>query len=135
MAEAIVKGLTEAGINKVDMVDIEKISLGELESKIVRCKGILIGSPTINQNTLLPVYKLFALINPIRDRAKLAGSFGSYGWSGEAVHIIDSQLKMLKLKLFKEGISDKFMPFNNKINKFIAFGKEFGECLLAEKTD
>ena len=34
--------------------------------------GLLVGSPTINQNTLLPVYKLFALINPISDKGKLA---------------------------------------------------------------
>ncbi len=27
--------------------------------------AFLVGSPTINQNTLLPVYKLFALINPL----------------------------------------------------------------------
>ena len=40
--------------------------------------GILVGSPTINQNTLLPVYKLFALINPLRDKGKFGGAFGSY---------------------------------------------------------
>ena len=50
--------------------------------------GLLVGSPTINQNTLLPVYKLFALINPIRDKGKLAGAFGSYGWSGESPKLI-----------------------------------------------
>ena len=60
----------------------------ELESKLVWADGILVGSPTINQNTFLPVYKLFALINPLRDRGKLGGAFGSYGWSGESPKII-----------------------------------------------
>ncbi|MFC2087618.1 FprA family A-type flavoprotein [Bacteroidota bacterium] len=130
MANAIADGLKQTGNIIVDLTDIEQISLGDLESKIVRCKGILIGSPTINQNTLLPVYKLFSLINPIRDKGKLAGSFGSYGWSGEAVQLIDSQLRNLKLDVFREGLSEKFYPFNEKENRFVDFGKKFGQKLL-----
>ena len=54
---------------------MRNISLEELESKLITADGIIIGSPTINQNTLLPVYKLFSLINPIRDKGKLGGAF------------------------------------------------------------
>lgn len=126
MAETIAKGIKTTDYCEVEMMDIENISLGDLESEIVRCKGLIIGSPTINQNTLLPVYRLFALINPIRDKGKLAASFGSYGWSGEAVKIIDSQLKLLKLNVYREGIAEKFFPFDEKQNKFFEFGKEFG---------
>ena len=47
------------------MTDIENIAPGELDLKLASADAILVGSPTINQNTLLPVYKLFALINPM----------------------------------------------------------------------
>jgi flavorubredoxin len=76
--------------------------------------GLLIGSPTINQNTLLPVYKLFALINPIRDKGKLGGAFGSYGWSGESPNLILENLRLLKLKIFEETAAFKFSPENHK---------------------
>lgn len=85
MAESIAAGIKESGDIEVTVVDIENIPLGELEELIVRSGGLLIGSPTINRNTLLPVYRMFSLINPIRDKGKLAASFGSCGWSGEAV--------------------------------------------------
>lgn len=129
MARKIGEGIKTQCNYEVDITDIENISLGDLEEKIVRCDGILIGSPTINQNTLLPVYKMFALINPLRDRGKLACAFGSYGWSGEAATLIENHLKGLKLKIFQECVTAKFSPFEGKGNLFVDLGKRFAEEL------
>jgi flavorubredoxin len=134
MAKMIAKGIqTNMNLN-VDLVDIENILLGDLEEKIVKSNGIIIGSPTINQNTLLPVYKMFSLISPIRDKGKLAAAFGSYGWSGEAVNIIESQLKTLKLNVICEGLSAKFFPNENKAEQFFEFGKKIAEQLSLQKV-
>jgi len=127
MAYKIKEGLEEAGDFNINVVDIENILLGDLEEQIVKSNAILIGSPTINQNTLLPIYRLFAVINPIRDRGKLALAFGSYGWSGEAVKIIEANLKSLKLNVAFEGLSGKFYPHNEKAEEFIEFGKKIAE--------
>lgn len=110
MATLIAEGLRRNPDIKVDLVDIENMLPGDLEEHIVKADGILVGSPTINQNTLLPVYKLFAVINPIRDKGKPAAAFGSFGWSGEAVGIIEQQLKSLKLDIITEGITTRFFP-------------------------
>jgi flavorubredoxin len=99
-AYLIAEGIMETEDVTVDVTDIENISAEELESKIIFADGILIGSPTINQNTLLPVYTLFALLNPLRDKGKLGGAFGSYGWSGESANIILENFRLLKLKVF-----------------------------------
>ncbi len=129
MAEAIAAGIREVVDYKINVVDIENILLGDLEALIVRSKSLLIGSPTINQNTLLPVYKMFSLINPLRDRGKKASAFGSYGWSGEAVRIIESQLKTLKLNVVMEGISTKFSPNDQKYQQMVEFGRTFARHL------
>lgn len=129
MAGLIAKGISEVVNFKVICIDIENIELGELEEQIVNSNSILVGSPTINQNTLLPVYKMFALINPIRDRGKKAATFGSYGWSGEAVKLIEGQLKALKLDVICEGISSKFAPANDKAEQVIEFGRNFARIL------
>jgi NADH oxidase (H2O-forming) len=131
MAEAIAVGIRKVVDFKINIVDIETILPGELEEFIVRSKSILIGSPTINQNTLLPVYKMFALINPLRDRGKKAAAFGSYGWSGEAVKLIESQLKALKLDVVMEGISIKFSPDEKKYEKMVEFGSNFANHLIS----
>jgi NADH oxidase (H2O-forming) len=131
-AESIASGILETEGIIVDIVDIETIALDELESKIVLSEGILVGSPTINQNTLLPVYKLFSVINPLRDKGKLGGAFGSYGWSGESPKIILENLRLLKLKVFEETAAFKFKPEGSKEESLKDFGRRFALKFLEE---
>ncbi|MBK9390838.1 MAG: FprA family A-type flavoprotein [Bacteroidetes bacterium] len=131
-AEIIGKGIEESGEIRAEVIDIEEIDLGVLEEKIIMSDGIVVGSPTINQNTLLPVYKLFSLINPIRDKGKLAGSFGSYGWSGESSKIILENFRMLKFKIFEESGAIKFAPAGAKETQLIEYGRKFAVMFMAE---
>jgi flavorubredoxin len=128
-AEYIAHGIGETGDFKIDVTDIEHISAGDLDLKLALSDAILVGSPTINQNTLLPVYKLFSLINPIRDKGKLTGAFGSYGWSGEAPKIILDIFRSLKLRTFEDIASFKFSPGAAKKDVLIEFGKRFAQRL------
>lgn len=132
MAEDISEGILENPLMKVTLRDIENMSLGDLESDLVLADALLVGSPTINQNTLLPVYKLFSVINPLRDNSKIAGSFGSYGWSGEAPRIIGETLRSLKMRVFEEQAALKFFPGKEKQNTLREFGKKFAEFVVAE---
>jgi NADH oxidase (H2O-forming) len=130
-AEMIASGMLESEGISVDITDIENIAFDELESKVAQSGGILVGSPTINQNTLLPVYKLFAAINPLRDKGKLGGAFGSYGWSGESPKIILENLRLLKLKVFEETAAFKFSPEISKEESLKEFGRRFAVSFLA----
>ena len=130
VAEMIAEGIREAGDIDVEVCDIEMTPMGELEQKITHASAYIIGSPTINQNILFPIYKCFALINPIRDKGKLAAAFGSYGWSGEARKIIKTNLENLKLKVFEDDIFVKFTPNEEETLQAVNLGKAFGKELL-----
>jgi flavorubredoxin len=116
----------------VEVHDIENMSLEHMEYYMSNCTGVMIGSPTINQNILMPVYQLFAAINPLRDKGKLASSFGSYGWSGEAAKMLESNMSNLKLKYFGEGLYIKFTPHEEGINKGIEYGRAFAEQMMQD---
>jgi len=129
-AEYIAEGIRQAGGFETDVTDIENIAAEELDRKLASADAILAGSPTINQNTLLPVYTLFALVNPLRDKGKIAGAFGSYGWSGEAPKIILENFRNLKLKVFDESAPFKFAPGGDKRDALTGFGKRFAQRIL-----
>jgi len=133
-AEYIAEGIRLAEGFETDVTDIENIPAGDLDHKLASADAILAGSPTINQNTLLQVYKLFALVNPLRDKGKMAGAFGSYGWSGEAPKIILENFRNLKLKIFEETASFKFAPGAGKKDALIEFGKRFAQRIIEDKT-
>ena len=131
MARLIAAGASKAENLEVEVLDIETADIGLIDSKIAIADGIIVGSPTINQNTLLPVYNLMAVVSPLRDRGKLAGSFGSYGWSGEAPSMIAEMLKNLKLKYFEEPAAFKFVPEDGKDKTLIEYGERFGKALTS----
>lgn len=130
MAEKIAEGIHLSGNFEVDICDVEAVPFHIIEDKIAHCNAIIVGSPTINQNILLQTYQIFALINPIRDRDKLAAAFGSFGWSGEGEKLIETNLANLKFKLFGENIFIKFSPHKEVLKKCIEFGEAFGNRLL-----
>lgn len=129
LAHSIAKGLKDSGDIEVVVMDIEKTPAALLDEQLSKASGIILGSPTINQNILPQIYNVFALLNPIRDKGKLGAAFGSYGWSGEGAKFIESNLSNLKLKLFEENLFIKFTPALDEHNKAHEFGLKFGEAL------
>ena len=69
-------------------------------------------------------------INPIRDKGKLGAAFGSYGWSGEAVKMIETNFSMLKLKVFDQSVRVKFKPHEPEFESCIAFGQAYAEKMI-----
>jgi NADH oxidase (H2O-forming) len=135
VAEKIAEGIRLAGDIEVETMDIEHASIGELDQKVTESSALIVGSPTINQNILLPVYKLFSVIIPLRDKGKLAGGFGSYGWSGESRELIKTNLENLKLNYLGEGVFVKFTPDAEELSEALDYGKAFGKTLLEEQPE
>jgi flavorubredoxin len=134
IAGLIARGIQETGDLEVDLCDLEHMDPSAVEQKIAQASGIVLGCPTFSQNILLPVYQVFAVINPIRDRNKPAAAFGSYGWSGEGARIITSALSSLKLKVMDEGLMVKFTPHRGVEEKCVEYGRKFGRMMLAGQT-
>ncbi|MDR4987942.1 MAG: FprA family A-type flavoprotein [Bacteroidales bacterium] len=132
MAGAIRDGIQSVGDFEVEVADIETMSVGDMDEKVARSSALIVGCPTINQNILLPVYKLFAVISPIRDNRKLAGAFGSYGWSGEASKLINATLSNLKLNVQGDGVFVKFTPHENEYDMCFRYGQGIGEKLAEQ---
>jgi flavorubredoxin len=130
LAKHIAEGLKMSCDFNVDVCDIENISVEKLENKIAHAMGIIIGSPTINQNIVQQVYKVFAVLNPLRDRGKLSAAFGSYGWSGEGVKIIESNFSNLKMKPFGKNLMVKFQPHEPEFEQCREFGREFAAKMI-----
>jgi flavorubredoxin len=73
---------------------------------------------------------MFALLNPIRDKGKKAAAFWSYGWSGEAVKLIEEHLRNLKLDIVLEGMASRFSPEEAKADLLREFGRNFADELI-----
>lgn len=124
LAEAIARGVESEGLI-VDLCDIEKMDAGELSGHLEAANGYLFGSSTINQNALPQIYTCFALLSPLRDKGKLAGAFGSYGWSGEAREVIENNFQTLKLNSMEDSMFVRFKPNQEELEAAFEYGQKF----------
>lgn len=132
IAEKLREGISEVDGIEVDFCDLEHIDAATLSDKIAKASGYLLGSPTINQNMLPQLYNVFAMMSPIREKDKLAGCFGSYGWSGEAEKDLISNIENMKLNYCGDSIFTKFKPQEYDNERIKNYGKKFGLLLKGQ---
>lgn len=128
MAKAIEKGLLEEGA-KVNLYDLEKLSLQQMHDTVIESKVIILGSPTINKTMVKPMWDLLSLIDPMANQGKIAGVFGSYGWSGEGITMAENLLKNMSFKMPVPSLKKQFCPSEKTYEDCIAFGREFAKLV------
>ena len=82
----------------------------DLRDELELADLVLVGSPTINRDAPPQVWHALSLFSLVTPKAKVAAVFGSYGWSGEAVKMIEERLQGLRFKLPVPSLSVRFTP-------------------------
>ncbi|MBQ7720278.1 MAG: pyridine nucleotide-disulfide oxidoreductase, partial [Clostridia bacterium] len=93
----------------------------------------LLGTPTIVGEALKPIWDLATSMFAVTHKGKVAGAFGSYGWTGEGVPNITERLKQLKLKV-QDGFRVRFRPTDADLLDAYDYGYDFG-CIMAGKEN
>ena len=132
LAARIAEGIKAAGAEPA-LYDLVTCDKEEALSAMDAAEGVLFGSPTLAGDTLPPIWEALARLNAIMHKGKVAGAFGAYGWSGEAVPNIEMRLKQLKFVMPAEGLRVQFNPADADLDRAFAFGKTIGEALTAQK--
>lgn len=132
MAEEIAKGIRESGDINVTTYDLVTENYDEVVGAVIGANGVLFGTPTILQDALTPIWNLTISIFPVHCMGKLAGAFGSYGWSGEGVPNITERLKQLKYDVV-DGLKLRFKPSDKQLVSCYEHGYQFG-VKLQEKA-
>lgn len=130
LAKAIAQGLEEGGIKKVQLFDLVDDDMKTAQQALSEADGILLGSPTLVGDALPPIYEVMLELNPVIHRGKQAGTFGSYGWSGEAAHNIAARLNQLHMKLPLPEFRVRLKPSVDDIVAARKYGKDFAAALL-----
>jgi len=130
MAEAVIAGAEAAGGVRVSLYDLEGGEVAPFVDLIEGADGIVIGSPTINGDAVKPIWDLLSSLAMVGVRGKLGAAFGSFGWSGEAVAMIEDRLRGLKLRVPVKGVRAKLVPSADEL----AACRELGESLALHLT-
>jgi len=128
MGKYLADKINDAGI-KAEVHEITTMKLNDIVALIEKASGIMIGSPTINQDAVKPAWDVLSLVCPITNRGKAGAAFGSYGWSGEGVPMLTQRLKSLKFKVVEEGFRFKFVPGHKEYEQADKFVEDYLQFL------
>jgi flavorubredoxin len=128
MAEEIAEGASVEGV-EVEVFDLTETAPGEVVDRIEVADALIIGSPTFNGDAVKPVWDLLSSLATIKLRGKVGAAFGSYGWSGEAVGMIEDRLKGLKFKVPEAGLKFTLVPTAQELESCREFGARIAESL------
>ncbi len=128
LGQAIARGITKAGV-AVETINCEFAQPEEIQAAIAKSSGFAIGSPTLGGHLPTPVQTALGIVLANASRTQLAGVFGSFGWSGEAVDLLESKLKDAGFEFGFETIRVKFKPTEVHIQLCEETGVDFAQAI------
>jgi flavorubredoxin/flavin reductase (DIM6/NTAB) family NADH-FMN oxidoreductase RutF len=128
MASAIAKGITQAGVT-VQTLNCEFADPEEITAAVRDCDGFIIGTPTLAGHPPTQIQTALGLVLSNANQTKVAGVFGSFGWSGEAVDLVESKLQDAGYSFGFETLRVKFKPTGEMLQQCEAAGAEFARAL------
>jgi flavorubredoxin len=129
MAQAVRDGAEEIDGVRVSMYDLQGSEISPFVDLIEEADGIVFGSPTINGDAVKPIWDLLSSLAVVNIKDKLGAAFGSYGWTGEAVAMVEDRLRGLKLRVPVRGVKVKLIPNDAELAQCKLLGRQLAEHL------
>jgi flavorubredoxin/flavin reductase (DIM6/NTAB) family NADH-FMN oxidoreductase RutF len=132
IADALAQGVARSGV-RVESLNCEFAPSEQLIAAIRAGDALLIGSPTLGGHAPTPIVSALGTVLAEGDREKPVGVFGSFGWSGEAIDLLENKLRDGGFRFAFEPIRVKFSPDPATLRTLEETGIALGRQLQTEQ--
>jgi flavorubredoxin len=128
MAQAIMEGLVEEGVSARSF-DLAVNHRSDIITEVLDAGALIIGSSTLNNGMLPRMADLLHYMRGLRPANKIGAAFGSYGWSGEAVKLINTIMEEMKFQVLDPGIKVQYVPRDDDLKRCVDLGRKVARAL------
>jgi len=132
MADVIQGELEKQGL-EVSRFALSDMRDDDYRNALEQADVLLIGTPTIQRDAPPHVWHALSLISSVTPNTRTAAVFGSFGWSGEAVKMVEDRLAGLKFKLAAGSLSFRFTPTAENLEACRKFAEQVAGTVLCEE--
>ncbi|HWR62378.1 MAG TPA: anaerobic nitric oxide reductase flavorubredoxin [Clostridia bacterium] len=130
MAEAIARGIRSVDKDvAIKLFNVSHADKNDVITEMFKAKAILAGSSTVNKSIMFAISGILDMVKGLGFKNKKAAAFGSYGWSGESLAILNERLKEAKLEVVSDGIRELWNPDEEALERCVRFGADFASKL------
>lgn len=128
MARSITSGIESEEVN-VRLMNTRKWHRSDIMTEIIDAGAIAVGSPTLNNSIFPVIADVMTYIKGLRPQNKIAAAFGSYGWSGEAVKILNKEFTEMKFDIIDDGVRVQYVPDDDDLQRCFDLGVKLAKTL------
>ena len=128
MAGAIVGALGQEGVAAKPM-HLRSWHRSDIITEVLDAGAIIVGSPTLNNGLFPTVSDFLTYMKGLKPINKIGAAFGSYGWSGESVKLINQELEAMKFEVVDPGVKIQYVPDEKGIESCYALGRKIAKSL------
>ncbi len=129
MADAIAEGIADQQV-EVRPMYLRKWHRSDIMTEVVDARAVVVGSPTLNNGLFPTVSDFLTYMKGLKPTGKLAAAFGSFGWSGEAVRLINKVFEEMKLEVIEPGMKVQYVPEKDDLESAYQFGCRIGQRIV-----
>jgi flavin reductase (DIM6/NTAB) family NADH-FMN oxidoreductase RutF len=119
----------------VDSINAESANPEEIKTAIEEASGFIMGSPTLGGHAPTQIQSALGIVLANAPKTQLAGAFGSFGWSGEAVDLLENKFRNAGYKFGFEPIRVKFTPTDAVLKTCEEAGTDFAQAIKKVQRD
>ncbi|MCA1786798.1 MAG: flavodoxin domain-containing protein, partial [Desulfobacteraceae bacterium] len=121
MARAVTSGIESENVS-VRLMNTRKWHRSDIMTAVMDAGAVAVGSPTLNNGIFPVIADVMTYIKGLRPQNKLAAAFGSYGWSGEAVKILNREFEEMKWEIIDDGVKVLYVPDASDLERCFDLG-------------
>ncbi|NJK40390.1 MAG: flavin oxidoreductase [Acaryochloridaceae cyanobacterium SU_2_1] len=131
IGQAISRGITKAGV-AVEIINCETATAADIQTVADHCEGFIIGSPTLGGHAPTQIQMALGVLLSTVPKLSPSG-FGSFGWSGEALDLLENKLRDAGYSFGFESIKVKFAPTDVTLKTCEEAGTDFAQQIKKAK--
>lgn len=128
MARAIADGLMQEGLS-VQVMDLRHTHRSDVMTQVLDATALVLGSSTLNNGMLPKMADLIHYMRGLKPQNKLGAAFGSFGWSGEGVRMLEQALGEMKVEIAAPALKVQFVPDAKALVQCVEMGRNIGKVV------
>lgn len=116
MAQAILEGFSKAGI-PARLFDLKSNHISDVMTEVLKSAYVVVGSPTLNNQMLPTVASFLCYMKGLAPKNRKAFAFGSYGWGGQSIGLVNQELEAMGCEIIHEPIRQQYIPSQEQLRE------------------
>ena len=134
MAKAVAAGINMTGAS-VKLINLAHSHRSDVMADVLNAKAVILGCATLNNGMLPRMAGFLMYMRGLKPTNKIGAAFGSFGWSGEAVKLMNRAMEDMKFDIIEPGLRVKYVPGHTDLSECVEMGKRIGQAVIQQTEE